>query len=100
MAAVPNRIHPVAAAGDRFAARMLEKQPARIAAKDDREATLLYFSTGGGKSESFFGLLVFCLAFDRLRGKQRGITALVRYPLRLLTSQQAQRLSQVLGGSL
>lgn len=72
--------------------------PARMA-EEDREATLLYFSTGGGKSESFFGLLVFCLAFDRLRGKQRGITALVRYPLRLLTSQQAQRLSQVLAAA-
>jgi hypothetical protein len=71
---------------------------ARMAA-EDREAALLYFSTGGGKSESFFGLLVFCLAFDRLRGKQRGITALVRYPLRLLTSQQAQRLSQVLAAA-
>jgi hypothetical protein len=70
-----------------------------VTAADDREATLLYFSTGGGKSESFFGLLVFCLAFDRLRGKQRGITALVRYPLRLLTSQQAQRLSQVLASA-
>ncbi|AHY52455.1 DEAD/DEAH box helicase family protein [Bradyrhizobium japonicum] len=72
--------------------------PTRMA-EEDREATLLYFSTGGGKSESFFGLLVFCLAFDRLRGKQRGITALVRYPLRLLTSQQAQRLSQVLAAA-
>jgi hypothetical protein len=72
--------------------------PALMAA-EDREATLLYFSTGGGKSESFFGLLVFCLALDRLRGKQRGITALVRYPLRLLTSQQAQRLSQVLAAA-
>jgi hypothetical protein len=71
---------------------------ARMAA-EDREAALLYFSTGGGKSESFFGLLVFCLAFDRLRGKQCGITALVRYPLRLLTSQQAQRLSQVLAAA-
>lgn len=66
---------------------------------DDREATLLYFSTGGGKSESFFGLLVFSLAFDRLRGKLRGITAAVRYPLRLLTSQQAFRLSQVLAAA-
>jgi Helicase conserved C-terminal domain len=70
-----------------------------LTTSDDREATLLYFSTGGGKSESFFGLLVFSLAFDRLRGKQRGITALVRYPLRLLTSQQAERLSQVLAAA-
>src|SRR6516162_6752243 len=67
--------------------------------QDDREATLLYFSTGGGKSESFFGLLIYALAFDRLRGKERGITAVVRYPLRLLTSQQASRLSQVLAAA-
>lgn len=66
---------------------------------DDLEATLLYFSTGGGKSESFFGLIVFSLAFDRLRGKHRGITAAIRYPLRLLTSQQAFRLSQVLAAA-
>src|SRR5205085_7619303 len=66
---------------------------------DDRDATLLYFSTGGGKSGSFFGLLVYALAFDRLRGKSRGITAAVRYPLRLLTSQQAFRLSQVLAAA-
>jgi hypothetical protein len=66
---------------------------------DDSQATLLYFSTGGGKSESFFGLLVYALAFDRLRGKSRGITAAIRYPLRLLTSQQAFRLSQVLAAA-
>jgi Lhr-like helicase len=75
------------------------KDSPAVTAKDDREASLLYFSTGGGKSESFFGLLVFCLAFDRLRGKQHGVTSLVRYPLRLLTSQQAQRLSQVLAAA-
>jgi hypothetical protein len=66
---------------------------------DDTQATLLYFSTGGGKSESFFGLLVFSLFFDRLRGKSRGVTSIVRYPLRLLTSQQAYRLSQVLASA-
>jgi len=68
-------------------------------ADDDVQAALLYFSTGGGKSESFFGLLVFALAFDRLRGKLRGVTASIRYPLRLLTSQQADRLSQVLAAA-
>lgn len=73
--------------------------PSAYKPADDREAMLLYFSTGGGKSESFFGLLVFALAFDRLRGKARGITASIRYPLRLLTSQQAYRLSQVLAAA-
>jgi len=62
----------------------------------DDATTLLYFATGGGKSEAFFGLLVFGLFFDRLRGKLLGVTAMIRYPLRLLTVQQAQRASRVL----
>lgn len=63
---------------------------------DEETATLLYFPTGGGKSEAFFGLLVFNLFLDRLRGKQMGVTALIRYPLRLLTLQQAQRLLSII----
>jgi len=62
----------------------------------DDTVTLLYFATGGGKSEAFFGLLVFSLFLDRLRGKSIGVTAMIRYPLRLLTIQQAQRCSKVL----
>lgn len=53
--------------------------------------TLLYFATGGGKSEAFLGLLAFVAFFDRLRGKHHGVSALMRYPLRLLTLQQARR---------
>lgn len=63
---------------------------------DEEMASLLYFPTGGGKSEAFYGLLIFNLFFDRLRGKQCGVTALIRYPLRLLTLQQAQRLFALL----
>src|SRR5712671_4162991 len=63
---------------------------------DEETATLLYFPTGGGKSEAFFGLLIFNLFLDRLRGKSVGVTALIRYPLRLLTLQQAQRLLALL----
>lgn len=62
----------------------------------DDAVTLLYFATGGGKSEAFLGLLTFLLFFDRLRGKSRGVSALLRYPLRLLTIQQAQRTAKVL----
>jgi hypothetical protein len=64
--------------------------------KEDEAVTLLYFATGGGKSEAFFGLVVFALFFDRLRGKVRGVTSLIRYPLRLLTIQQAQRAAIIL----
>jgi hypothetical protein len=63
---------------------------------DEEMASLLYFSTGGGKSEAFYGLIVFNLFFDRLRGKNRGVTALIRYPLRLLTLQQAQRFFELI----
>ena len=79
-----------------LASRMPEYEGQFDAFRDELSASLLYFPTGGGKSEAFFGLLIFNLFFDRLRGKERGITALVRYPLRLLTLQQARRLTRIL----
>lgn len=63
---------------------------------DESSASLLYFPTGGGKSEAFYGSLLFAMFLDRLRGKNRGVTAMIRYPLRLLTLQQAQRLLKLL----
>ena len=63
---------------------------------DEDAASLLYMSTGGGKTEAFFGTVVFGLFLDRLRGKRRGVTAMMHYPLRLLTVQQAQRLAKLL----
>lgn len=57
---------------------------------------LLYFPTGGGKTEAFLGVLVFNLLFDRHRGKKCGVTSILRYPLRLLSVQQVQRLANVL----
>lgn len=68
-------------------------------AKHANSVTLLYFSTGGGKSEAFLGLLTFVLFLDRLRGKQRGVSALMRYPLRLLTLQQARRTFATMGAA-
>lgn len=63
---------------------------------DELSASLLYFPTGGGKSEAFYGVLLFAMFLDRLRGKERGITAMIRYPLRLLTLQQGQRLLRLI----
>lgn len=68
-------------------------------AKHANAVTLLYFSTGGGKSEAFLGLLTFVLFLDRLRGKHRGVSALMRYPLRLLTLQQARRTFGIMGAA-
>ena len=60
------------------------------------EMALLYFPTGGGKTEAFLGVLVFNLFFDRYRGKSEGVTSILRYPLRLLSVQQVQRLANLL----
>lgn len=75
-----------------FASRMDEWRETHDPRLDEESVSLLYFPTGGGKSEAFYGTLLFAMFLDRLRGKDRGVTAMIRYPLRLLTLQQAQRL--------
>ncbi|UWU76208.1 helicase-related protein [Bradyrhizobium huanghuaihaiense] len=75
-----------------FASRMEEYRDSFDPLLDEAAASLLYFPTGGGKSEAFYGTLIFAMFLDRLRGKSRGVTAMIRYPLRLLTLQQGQRL--------
>ena len=62
---------------------------------DIDNADLIYFPTGGGKTETFFGCMVFAGFFDRIRGKNDGVTAIVKYPLRLLAAQQLDRLLAV-----
>ncbi|WP_062239011.1 helicase-related protein [Fictibacillus sp. FJAT-27399] len=57
---------------------------------------LLYFPTGGGKTEAFLGVTIFTLFFDRLRDKNAGVSAIIKYPLRLLSVQQVQRLADIL----
>lgn len=57
---------------------------------------VIYFPTGGGKTEAYLGLVVFTAFYDRLRGKDFGMTALTKFPLRLLSLQQLQRIADVL----
>ncbi len=54
------------------------------------------FPTGGGKTEAYLGLVLFNLFFDRMRGKSRGVTAWIRFPLRLLSRQQKQRFMEAM----
>jgi hypothetical protein len=60
---------------------------------------ILWFPTGGGKTETYLGLLLMAAFLDRLTGKHAGLTAWTRFPLRLLSLQQTQRFANALGGA-
>jgi hypothetical protein len=61
----------------------------------DREVVdLLFFPTGGGKTEAYLGLAAFTLVLRRLRNPgiaSAGLSVLMRYTLRLLTLDQLGR---------
>ena len=59
----------------------------------------LWFATGGGKTETYLLFTMTAAFFDRLRGKNHGITSWARFPLRMLSLQQTQRFADVLAAA-
>lgn len=60
---------------------------------------IVWFATGGGKTETYLGLLLTAAFLDRMRGKQSGVTAWSRFPLRMLSLQQTQRFANALAAA-
>lgn len=80
---------------------LLTTLPSLVDDEDERRRVVdtLWFATGGGKTETYLAAIVFSCIWDRLRGKNHGITSWSRFPLRMLSLQQTQRFADALAGA-
>ncbi len=69
--------------------------------KDRNTMDLLWFPTGGGKTEAYLALIAFLAFYRRLSDNENpdngaGVAAVMRYTLRLLTTQQFSRAASMI----
>lgn len=95
-----NKEHPLRWRPFQLAFILLNIPPLADPHHPDRQiCDLLWFPTGGGKTEAYLGLMAFLLGLRRLRARTNaegdktgaGVAVISRYTLRLLTIQQFRR---------
>jgi hypothetical protein len=62
----------------------------------DSTVDIVWFATGGGKSEAYLGLMLVTLFYARRTGTTAGTLVWARFPLRLLSLQQTERFGEVI----
>jgi hypothetical protein len=77
---------------------LMSVAPAVDEGDPDRDTVdLIWFPTGGGKTEAYLGLAAFTAFYRRLtKSSDGGVQILMRYTLRLLTAQQFQRAARLI----
>lgn len=67
--------------------------PKVIQNKGSGVCDVIHIPTGGGKTEAYLGITVFLMFYTRLIGKVAGNIAIIKFPLRMLSIQQVERVA-------
>jgi len=67
-----------------------------IIESDENTFDVIFVSTGGGKTETYFGLLITALFYYRYNKINCGTVAIIKFPLRMLAIDQIRRISSLI----
>lgn len=68
--------------------------PSIVLNDNNETCDVIHIPTGGGKTEAYLGLVLFTIFYVRIIGKKYGTVAIVKFPLRMLSIQQVERVAK------